>query len=214
MLRLVSFASVVLLALLLLGGPLNQPARAQASGQQAMHEEWMRGFQQGFADAQQILLEKDPSQWSKEEIEAYLFNALFSIYNANNIYIDRNFQNPYSANVLRNSGILSPWPGNPFRNWEPITWDEYPTEFSAGDIVLQLCPPAWYSGSRRQVPLTFVMSINGPSSDYQPVPSDDKYPIAQIYDWDIVLPGTAFMTTSYYEPATETLAKAEAAKLK
>jgi hypothetical protein len=188
------------------------PAAAQQSGREAMFQDWMSGFQQDLLTAQQTLAGKAQSEWTQEEIEAYLFNALFAIYNADNLYVERNRQHPSDAQVLQDSGILSPWPGNPFNDWQPISWSSGSGEFSPGDIVLQLCPPEWYSGYDRLIPLTFVMSINGPAESYTPLQSADTFPIEPIYDWDIVPPGTVFMTTSYFEPAAKTRAKVDAAK--
>ena len=197
------------LAVAVIGCLVVQPTTAQESDLRAMHEDWMRDFQTDLALAGDVLRGKDSAEWTQEDIEAYLFNALHAIYNANNIYIDEHKQHPYDGKVLRNTGILSIWPGNPFNDWQPITWEAGYTGFVPGDVVVQLCPPDWYSGYVREIPLTYAMTINGPSEDYLPLGSESPYPIESIFDWDSVPRGTAYMTTSYYEPAWKTRPKIE-----
>ena len=180
------------------------PSVAPAQGPDELYRQWLRDFEMKLDDAEDVLRGKDASEWTLEEIDAYLFNALFVLYNANNLYIREHKQHPYDGEVLRNAGILTEWPGNPLRNWEPITWESLPGGFSPGDIAVQLCPPSEYSGYLREVPLTYVMSIYGPGEDYTPMES-----ISSLCEWDIVLPGTAYSVSAYWEPAYKTRAKME-----
>lgn len=205
---------ILILGLLALAclASLPKPANAQQSGREAMFQDWMGSYQSELISAGQVLASKSQSDWTQEEVESYLFNALFAIYNANNIYIERNRQHPYDAEMLRESRILTPWPENPLNAWEPISWSAGAGDFVPGDIVLQLCPVEWYSGFDRLIPLTYVLTINGPSATYTPIQDPNSYPIEPIYDWDTVPPGTAFMTTSYYEPASKTRPKLEQAR--
>ena len=177
---------------------------AQEQGAEAMHEGWMADFVVDMVAAEDVLKAKDESEWTQDEIEAYLFNALYAIYNAENIYVHRHRQHSFDGEVLRNTGILSTWPGNPFNNWEPITWGPAYTEFVPGGIVILLCPPDWYSGLDVERPLTYCISINGPSDDYVPIQS-----LTSIFDWAAIPMGTAFQTASYWEPASSVREKHE-----
>lgn len=158
-------------------------------------------------EAKTVLTSKDNANWSDAEVETYLSRALYAVYYANCIYIDENKQLPYDSEALRSSGILSDWPGNPFDTWEPMTWTEGGTEFKPGGLVLQPCPPNLYSGILKPVARTHVLSIFGPSSDYQPISPVDK-----LFDWAIVPPGTAFLTGAKFQTTEETIKRREAQK--
>ena len=48
-----------------------------------------------------VLQSKDPEDWTDEEIDDYLFSALFSVYYAVNLYIVENRDLPVSSSSLR-----------------------------------------------------------------------------------------------------------------
>jgi hypothetical protein len=183
-------------------------ASAQDDPRKALNEGWLRGYQHDLASAEEVLRGKDAGDWTQEEIEAYLFNALYSIYCANNIFMQDYWRHPADGEEL--APHLSPWPGNPFREWEPIAWQEG-AEFSPGDIIVQLCPPEHYSlvPDETEVPMTYVMSINGPTEDYVPLGAECEQPLEPIWEWAIVPPGTTYQTASYLQPAWKSREKLE-----
>lgn len=177
------------------------PAQA-GEARRALVGEWLRHMEQDLTSAEAVLTGKDPSEWTPEEIDKYLFCSLYVIYDGVIIYSDTNKTLPTDSEVLRNAGILSSWPGNPFNNWEPINWEN--SEFSPGDCVLQECPPELYSGLWNPQPMSFVLSINGPSEDYMSL-----QPVQALTDWSLVPVGTAYIVMSETEPATESRRKYE-----
>ena len=168
----------------------------------------MRNFQRDMASAEAVLKAKSPEAWTPKELEDYLFNALFTIYNAAQSYDLTNRHAPTSCEELRNSGLLTPWPGNPLNNWEPIKWDSANAEFSPGDLVMQICGPEFYSFPKHPTPMSFEISINGTTKEYNPINPITYVPPT----WAVVPPGTAFMAGFYVEPASKTTKKREAEK--
>jgi hypothetical protein len=200
--------AAILTVALILGVPVlaqARPARDIASS----FENTMRNHQRDMQDAEKVLRDKPQADWTPQELETYLFNALFAVYNANCAYVIMNRRVPESWETLRDLGALKPWPGNPLNNWEPIKWEVAPDKFSPGEIVLQICPPELYSGVDNPTPMTFVISINGPTHDYEPVSAIWYKP----YKWATTPPGSVTIAGFYTQPATITRAKrAEARK--
>lgn len=201
------FCVIFMYSLLMIPGTVfSQSCGCDASG---MLQGWLTGFETDLAAAEDVLLAKEPSEWTQDEIEEYLFNALHLVYNANNIYILEHRQHPYDYNVLMS--MTSKWPGNPFNDWEPIRILHYPGEagiFSPGDIILQLCPPEYYSGYPRAVPKTYVMTINGPTENHITQHQAGRF-VMTMWDWDVIPAGTAFIAGSYYEKSEVTKRKIE-----
>lgn len=168
------------------------------------HNQEMIGFQSGLASAAAVLEGKQENTWTKLEIEDYLFNALYAIYQANIVFTHENGRLPNSAEELRDSGVLSPWPGNPFNKWEPITWRTSTEKFMPGDLVIQICPSSWYSGVNNPRPISNVLSINGPTSDFEPT---DTNALVPYFEWATIPQGTAFIVGFYREPAWKVLEK-------
>jgi hypothetical protein len=148
--------------------------------------------EEALNSSRQVLESKAQTEWTSEEITEYLRNANFSIYYALEIYILLNREQPVDSASLRSAGIIATWPGNPYRNWEPMDWYSN-GEFRPGDLVLQLCPPTEYSYGKTpgvEVPLSCILSINGPSQDFEPVMT-----LAKPFDfsWGQVPAGSAWV---------------------
>ncbi|MCB1216087.1 hypothetical protein KDL44_01760 [bacterium] len=189
---------ILMISFLLLGVTL-----AMASpGRKMQVEQSLSRLEGDLQSAETVLTAKDSSEWTDEEVETYLFNAMFVIYDGIIIFLDTYDTLPGSSEALRNSGIVNDWPANPFNNWEPIKWEN--TEFVAGDCVVQVCPPDMYSGLWNPRPMTFAISINGPSADYQPLATPES-----LYPWAPLPAGAVFQTAAMTEPASKTLKKHE-----
>ncbi|MCB1219662.1 MAG: hypothetical protein H7A35_11405 [Planctomycetales bacterium] len=187
------------------------PCAAQSMSEQEKQEK-MDNFQaemmQRFVDelhlseekmlaAEAVLKSKPAGQWSDEEQESYLQWAMFTIYDGFLIYKDIHRQLPQGSNVLMRMDIISHWPGNPYNNWEPIRWEG--EGFRPGNIVVQECPPELYSGLWNPKPMTFIMSINGPSADYVPL-QEITYPLEY---WAVRPAGSVWLTGATSSPHSE-----------
>ena len=159
----------------------------------------MQDYSTKTQSAESALKSKDMADWQQKEIDDYLYNSVFAIYYSFILYLQEYNEHPTSPEQLRNSGILSPWPGNPFNNWEPITWSPDNIDFSAGNLALQLCPPDKYSGLPPR-PITFVMSIFGPTIDYTPLEAEKASPFTTM-TWAIEPEGAVFNTAFYRSPS-------------
>jgi hypothetical protein len=169
---------------------------AKTSEEPTQH--WLSVFESDLTKAEDVLRHKPKAEWTKEEVEVYLFNAMYAVDYATIVYIDRNKQHPLDEQVLKDSGLLSHWPANPLRDWEPIRILSKSDEFSAGDIVKQLCGPELYSGLTNPVPLTYMITINGPSKDYDP-----SQPVKSLFTWATVPSGSVFVGGSKYMTSAE-----------
>ena len=157
-----------------------------------MHQELMQEFSGKAQATESILQGKDQSDWTQREIDEYLFNSMLAIYYSLNIYLREHDEHPSSPEILINSGILSPWPGNPYSDWEPMTWIPGSLEFSPGNICIQLCPPDWYSRIPPR-PITYVISVFGPTIDYTPTKLKDSTPY-EMMTWATKPSGEAYST--------------------
>lgn len=180
-------------------------ASSAETGRMRWMNQMLPTYERDLATATSVLTSKDREEWTQEDIEFYLFNAMCVVYGSMVIYIDTHDTLPGGSADLRNEGIAKEWPANPFNNWEPIGWES--TEFVPGDCVVQICPPELYSGIWNPRPMTFAISINGPSEDYSPLSSVSKH-----YDWTYLPAGTVFMTGAGRVPATKARETMEASK--
>jgi hypothetical protein len=183
---------------------LATPTQSAAKGTSELvsfSKDRMQNAQNKLALDENVLKGKQQSEWTDKEIESYLFHALFSIYHAMNAYMFANRRIPSSWESLRDLGDLTPWPGNPLNNWEPIKWSVAPAEFKPGDLVLQICPPDYYSGLKNPVPLSFELSINGPTEDYSPIDPFWYVPA----EWAVIPKGTAFIAGATTRSPKKTL---------
>ena len=203
--------SIFLVALAATATTITQPCSAQTMDEQTKQEK-MDTFQaemmQRFEDelhkseekmltAQAVLKSKPAAEWTAAEQEEYLQWAMFVVYDGFLIYKDIHRQLPQGSNVLMKMDIIEHWPGNPYSNWEPIRWEG--EGFIPGNIVVQECPPELYSGLWNPKPMTFIMSINGPSVDYVPQ-NEIKY---QLKYWAVRPAGSACLTGASSSPHSE-----------
>jgi hypothetical protein len=149
----------------------------------------MRKYQSAMQSAAAVLKAKTQVEWTAEELEAYLSNAFWAIYNAACSYTIEQRRVPESWETLRDQGPLSPWPGNPLSNWEPMQWEAGAAQLSPGNLVLQVCPPELYCFPEDPRPMSFEMSIYGPAKDYRPLHPFPYKPAK----WATIPEGTAFM---------------------
>jgi hypothetical protein len=166
-------------------------AFATANDIVGMNRELMQDYSSKSQAAGEVLKGKDTAEWQAAEIDNYLYTSVLSIYYALNQYLLENYQHPDTPQQLMDSGILNPWPGNPFNNWEPITWTPGSTEFSPGNLAIQLCPLDWYSKPNPPRAITYVISIFGPTMDYKPATVQDPKPFEEM-SWASELPGAIF----------------------
>ncbi|MCC7477007.1 hypothetical protein IT575_00995 [bacterium] len=192
--------SIVSLSILIAGG-----ASAQTkSGIHPRAESDLRDFIQKSRASRAVLESKAQADWTENELEEYLTNSLYAVYSAALIY-NREFRSlPADSDSLRNSGYMAveDWPGNPFNSWEPIIWKASSFEFEAGNLVLQPCPPDWYSVPESPRPRSFTLSILGPTEDYQPLS-----PPSALFDWATVPRGAVLVVGARYPSVQQTLDK-------
>ena len=105
----------------------------------------LAGFETEMQDAQSVLESKPSVQWTNPELEEYLINALWVAFYGNLIQQLENTYQPTAGNDFVNVSAASTWPGNPFRNWEPMQVLTVEDAFSAGDLVFQICPSGYES---------------------------------------------------------------------
>ncbi len=192
---------------LLAGSPFTSHAVTRSTIAETFKKQ-MRNFQRDMTDAEVVLKAKAPGEWSKQELEKYLFNSFFAIYNATAAYTFEYRGVPSSWETLRDLGPLQPWPGNPLDNWDPMKWVTETSDFSPGNMVLQVCPPELYSFPENPAPMTFVLSIFGPTENYEPV----NPVVYHAPKWGVYPAGTAFMAGFGVEPASVTKKKMDEEK--
>lgn len=165
------------------------------------------GFWRDLGDAEDVLKGKPRAEWTQKEQEDYLFNALYAIYFATNAYVCEYGRHPGSREDLASFAGLDPWPGNPYDNWEPLEWEDYPAgEFVPGGLIRQLCPPALWSDPWDPRPKTYVLSINGPAEDYSPM---DPTALKVFFEGSTIPSGTAFIAGAGWDSAAKTLERRE-----
>lgn len=158
-----------------------------------MNRELLLDFSSKSQASESMLRSKDAVDWTQSEIDEYLYSSLLAIYYSTNIFILQNDRHPSSSEELTESGILEYWPLNPFNEWKPITWKPDSIEFSAGNIAVQLCPPDWYSRPNPPRPITYAISIFGPTPEYTPLHEKETSPFDTL-TWAIEPEGAAFST--------------------
>jgi len=182
--------------------------RAEAKDTGTFFGEQRRHHARDMHDAEAVLKGKPQADWTDQESEKYLFNALFTVYFGLLEYLHENNSHPSSIAALDSSGIFSSdeWPRNPYNNWEPMSWGEASSGFSAGNMVIQLCPPQLYSGLKvAPHPMTFTLGVYGANEDYKPI-----NPPFALFDWDAVPTDAVFITGTRFSTTEEMRKKKEA----
>lgn len=183
---------------------------AGASGVESVrdyHLSESRNYFRDLADARAVLESRPQAEWTQKDQEAYLFNALFGIYFATNAYVCEKGVHPGSRSELAAYAGIAEWPGNPYRDWAPLEWQDYPAgEFVPGGLVRQLCPADQWSVPESPRPKTYVISINGPAADFSP---SDSSALKTFFKGSTIPEGSAFIAGAGWDSAAKTLERRE-----
>jgi hypothetical protein len=156
-------------------------------------------------EAAKLALEAKPaSEWTDADIDEYLNCAFWAVCYGMYCYVGKNHRLPESPVDLAETELLAHWPGNPLRGWQPMRVLAVDDGFSAGDLLLQICPPEYYSGLAQPVARSFEMAIYGRNEDTKPAQDHDPTvgcPWAQFPDGLLALGGM------HTEPYTSTRKK-------
>ena len=163
-------------------------------------------YETKLASVSEELRDKPVEDWTAAEQQEYLEAAIWLIYEGLLVY-DYAFGEPPADNAtLRESGIVSLWPANPWNAGLPIDWRVDNLDFHPGDLAWQSCPPGEYSlvslFPPREEPRSFVLSIFGSAEDYA-----CPYELESPFDWSVIPAGSAFVLSLRHETADETWAK-------
>jgi hypothetical protein len=114
-----------------------------------------------LAKSRAVLESKASAEWTAEEIQAYLLDSLWTITYGLNLYEENNNRMPDELSDMSGTEYIPVWPGNPFADWAPMDVLGVTDGFKAGDLVLQVCPPEFYSRINNPIPLSFELGIYG-----------------------------------------------------
>lgn len=200
----------ILVSIALVAGCLvvaSQPGNAGYERARDYYQTEKNGYWRDLGDAEKVLKGKPQAEWTQKEQEDYLFNALYAIYYATNAYVCDYGRHPGSREDLASYAGFDPWPGNPYQEWEPLEWVDYPApEFVPGGLIRQLCPPDQWSVPESPRPKTYVLSVNGPTEDYSPL---DPSALKVFFEGSTIPTGTAFITGAGWDSAKKTLERRE-----
>lgn len=118
--------------------------------------------------AKSALLDKDPADWSRTDLESYLTFALAAVYFSYQIELVSSDHMHPMAESFSNSQYLSELPENPFNNWQPMVIRDNPDAYYPGDIVRQICPAE--AGTSDGLPISYELYILGPNEDWATLP--------------------------------------------
>ncbi len=175
-------------------------------------EQFLRDLHRSEAKLAELKTQLQASpQLDPATVDAYLVQCVWLVYSALCAYemdYRDTFTPPADLHVLEGDYIAQ-WPQNPLHNWEPLRVLSLSDGFSPGDLVLQWCPPEFYSfvgGSSldNRQPVSFELGVYGAAEDCAPLFDVDK---EQYNTWREVPAGTLFMIGTYTETADVTLAK-------
>jgi len=155
-----------------------------------------------YSAARDVLLAKDASEWTKQEVTEYLKYSLILVYYAVNLQlIEDDWVHMASPQQLADKGYLAEWPGNPFDSWKPMQIRDVSEGFFPGDIALEICPPEYASQGKRT---SFQLYVFG---------ADENWPQDQVKvqdpnsEWYTLPAGTAFTTGMHRETDAERQAR-------
>lgn len=157
-----------------------------------------------FMSGESTLKSMEESEWTDEDIEFYLSNALWAVYSAIEAYSLKNGYLPADASTLISAGYLVKWPDNPFNDWEDMVLETSSSTFSAGDFYWQQCPSSYYSyrqdGNGGLVPLSYQLSVFGPDTTFASTYADNEV-ITENSAWATVPSGSLYSLSAWTEPA-------------
>jgi hypothetical protein len=123
--------------------------------------------------AGQALQAKPAGERTDAEVDAYLTRAFWTVCDGLQCYLYENQSLPESLAELAETDYIPHWPGNPLLDWRPMRVLTVEDGYSAGDLVLQICPPEYYSGLVNPVPKSFELGVYGRSEEIPPPPGYD-----------------------------------------
>lgn len=149
-----------------------------------------RMAEDAMQEAMQVLLDKNPTDWTPEEILTYEQYSLWVVYTATMSYVVSNeFRDfPVELADLESQGYIINWPENPYNDWQPVEILDYTDEFSPGDIALQRAPMGYRDGKS---PNAFEMVIYGPDVDFASYGSTERHDIQD--DWLPIPEGALYL---------------------
>ena len=106
--------------------------------------EYLHQYERAAIELQEKLTNMSDEQWSDSDLESYFSHALNASHCAVAVYLEDNSYHPASMVELIGP-YLTQALGNPCASWEPIKLLRIEDGTSPGDMVLQICPPEYYS---------------------------------------------------------------------
>lgn len=157
----------ILTTVLLAGVVISLCLAAPVTGadQSAAYEQHISDMRQELNDVTTKLKSMPQEEWPDAAVETYLADSLWVVYYGILYYSAENNRLPDDVNSLAGTRFVPEWPNNPFNEWEPLTVSTSES-FSAGNLALQICPPAFYSRINNPRPLSFELSIFGPFEEF------------------------------------------------
>ena len=157
-----------------------------------------------------LLQQVDSTEWPEAMLAKYQMEMSSSVFYAAVAYVAENNRLPSDLTDLVGS-YLSEWPENPQRDWQPVEVLLPGDPFTAGDLVLQVCPSSEYSlaGSftnPRFEPMSFVLSSFGPSERH--IQGCTGH-LVNAKHWAQEPLGVVTVLEYYREPASVTLEKVQ-----
>lgn len=135
-------------------------------------------------------------EWTEARIQAYLRQATWAIYDGLLYHTQKLGSLPGDVASLAGTEYAPEWPGNPFADWAPMEVLLPEDGFKPGCLVMQVCPPEFYSDLRQPRPLSFELGIYGP--DMKSADLGSGRPV-RYNTWAIVPEGTFYMLGAYTE---------------
>jgi hypothetical protein len=155
-----------------------------------------------------VLEQTDRSAWTLQQTSDYLYTSLDVVYDGLVFYFVKNGKLPATLESLKGTEYIPVWPDNPYNDWQPVRILSLADDFSAGDVVWQICPPEFYSYVRNTRPASCELSIYGPDVKYADF--GDAKPASGNTKWAVIPEGAVFMLGQWAEPASVTRKKFEA----
>lgn len=200
---------VALLSLMVWGACLITPALAINNSLLSEYRTRVQDKVVDLAKSRAVLEAKDQAEWTAVDIQTYLLDSLWAIYDGLIMYEYKNRLMPDELSDMNGTEYVPVWPGNPFADWAPMEVLGVEDGFKAGDFVLQLCPPEFYSGINSTLRLNFELGIYGPDKEFAslgtPRPNEHN-------TWATTPTGVYYMVGAYTETGTHLRAKREARK--
>jgi hypothetical protein len=154
--------------------------------------------------ARQALQAKPVRDWTDAEVDGYLTQAFWAVYYGLQSYLEENQCLPASTAGLAETEYIPHWPGNPLLDWQPMRVLTVDEGFTAGELVLQICPPEYYSGLIHPHPESFELGVYGRSQDVD-LPARDDPSIGG--PWVVVPAGVLIQGGMFTESSSSTRKK-------